>query len=102
MLTVRVSMRSDRDRVNETAIAQMITAGGGKIATVTSAGMTCTTIVPSAAMAAVYGYDTMCSTTVGERELAVQAESHKLSLQLSAAKLRPLAELAAKRLVSQR
>jgi hypothetical protein len=97
-LTVRISMRSAQDSANEGTIAQMIIAGGGKVETVKTGATVCTTIAPAPAMASQYGYDSMCSIALGEREVAVQAETHRLDALIPAAKLRTLVGLAAKHL----
>jgi hypothetical protein len=97
-LTVRISMRSAQDSANEASIAQMITAGGGTVETIRTGATACTTIVPANAMAAEYGYDSMCTMNLGGREVAVQAETHRSDALVPAAKLRPLVTLAAKRL----
>ena len=97
-LTVRISRRSAQDSDNEATIGQMIVAGGGKVETVRTGGTACATIVPAAAMATEYGYDSMCTISLGEREVAVQGETHRLDALIPAAKLRPLETLAARRL----
>jgi hypothetical protein len=49
-------------------------------------------------MALEYGYDSMCTVSLGEREVAVQAETHRLDALIASAKLRALVALAAKHL----
>jgi hypothetical protein len=101
-LTVRVSVRSEQDSDNEATIAQMIITGGGKVETVITGAAKCTTIVPAATMAGEYGYDSMCAISLGNREVAVQAETHRLDDLIPVAKLRSLVMLAAKRLTGRR
>jgi hypothetical protein len=101
-LTVRISARSTRDSDDEAAIGQMIIAGGGKVNTVRTGGMTCTTILPAAPMAAEYGYDSLCTLDAGEREVAVQTETHDLDALVPVAKLAPLVGVAAMRLAGSR
>src|ERR1700684_2447170 len=69
-VTVRVSTESEQDGANERAIAQMITNSGGKVETEKAGTVTCTTIVPSAAMSD-YGYDSICELKAGSRTIAV-------------------------------
>jgi hypothetical protein len=93
-LTVRVSIRSRQDQENEAIIAQMIRAGGGTVDTLNQGDTTCTAIIPSPAMAAEYGYDSMCTLNAGDREIAVQAETHQLISLVPAVKLHKLVILA--------
>jgi hypothetical protein len=97
-LTIRVSISSTQDRTNEAIIAQMIKAGGGKVDTLNASDTSCTTIVPAPAMAAEYGYDSMCTIRAGDREIAVQAETHQLISLVPAMKLHTLVVLAARHL----
>src|SRR5271154_6608109 len=59
MTTIRVSEQAGQDAQNEQIIRRMITANGGKVATVQTGAVACTTIVPAPAMAVEYGYDSM-------------------------------------------
>lgn len=95
-VTVRISVESEQDSANERAIAQMISDSGGKVETATTEGMTCTEIVPSAAMSD-YGYDSMCEVKAGSHTLAVQASTHDRKAIVPVAALQELVTLAARR-----
>lgn len=95
-VTVRVSAESEQDSANERAIAQMITNSGGKVETETTEGVTCTEIVPSAAMSD-YGYDSMCEVKADSRTIAVQANTRDQKAIVPLAALRELVKLAARR-----
>jgi len=99
-VTVRVSAESKEDSANERAIAQMISDSGGKVETQTMEGMTCTKIVPSAAMSA-YGYDSMCEIKAGSHTLAVQASTHDQKAIVPVAALQELVKLAARRWLAE-
>jgi hypothetical protein len=95
-VTVRVSAESEQDSANEQTIAQMITNSGGKVETETTEGVTCTTIIPTAAMSD-YGYDSMCEVKEGSRTIAVQASTRDRKAIVPVAALRGLVRLAARR-----
>ena len=98
VLTIRVSEQSKQDDQNEGVIEQMISEGGGKVETVRTGAVACTTIVPAPAMAADYGYDSLCAISEGGREIAVQAATHDQAEIAPVAQLRRLVLIAAQRL----
>jgi hypothetical protein len=95
-VTVRVSAESQQDSANEQTIAQMITSSGGKVETERTEGVTCTTIIPTAAMSD-YGYDSMCEVKADSRTMAVQASTRDQKAIVPVAALRELVKLAARR-----
>ncbi|MGA2411370.1 MAG: hypothetical protein ABSG46_13400 [Candidatus Binataceae bacterium] len=98
VVTIRVSEQSDQDDQNESIIEQMISEGGGKVETVRTGPAACTTIVPAPAMAAEYGFDSICSIRLNGVEVAVQAATHKQAAMAPVAGLRRLLMIAAQRI----
>lgn len=96
-ITMRVSIESKEDMANEQTIAQMMSASGGEVETVTAGAVTCTTMAPPQSMME-YGYDSICRISHSGLDIAVQANAHDRKAIVPVARLRPLVTLAAGRL----